>query len=75
MFNNYVFPALERQSQGISPLIERLFEEYNNTSFLEFETCHSTFSNGQHNKYDLSKFERIESFLKSHPKGMPEYNE
>lgn len=75
LFNNYVFPALERQSQGISPLIERLFEEYNNTSFLEFETCHSTFSNGQHNKYDLSKFGRIESFLKSHPKGMPEYNE
>ena len=75
LFNNYVFPALERQSQGISPLIERLFEEYNNTSFLEFETCHSTFSDSQHNKYAQSKFGRIESFLKSHPKGMLEYNE
>lgn len=73
LYDNYVFPALRRQAQGISPIIKKIFTEYNNMSFLEFETCYDGPVLGSLDKYSLSKFGRIENYLKMVSKEMLRY--
>ena len=66
-FYNYVFPAFDRESSGISKHISDLFQFWNSITYQKLALMHPNFKSNGKDQYYETKFGLIEEYLKSMP--------